>query len=385
MNESVPPVALAALNYRMGGQLSSLMALADGLQAVGVDARVLLPDGVEDFSKESLIAFSRKPLLTRLNALRRMLAMQSGRQNEILHLMLPTPGFAFVARLLGLRMERTVLQWEGRPLALNRESLSAFMSDPIFLLPRLLLNHQCLRVIARRCNFHQLVTTQVFAKWLERRGHQRVACIANWSTLTRDDLDDPSGELSAFLSDPLPLIGYLGHAHPVKGVRDLLDAFRRAQATRPELRLLLALSADGNGESVLHRVQSFPPATRARILIAGTVPVGRVLARLEALALPYRSIISTTLIPSLLLEADAAECPVILSDLPDYADIVPRDGNGWHLVPPGNIDALTEAMITLPARHRPTPLKTSPPASRLEELMNLYRNVAKAAWPETHG
>ncbi len=46
MNESVPPVALAALNYRMGGQLSSLMALADGLQAVGVDARVLLPDVV---------------------------------------------------------------------------------------------------------------------------------------------------------------------------------------------------------------------------------------------------------------------------------------------------------------------------------------------------
>lgn len=109
MNESVPPVALAALNYRMGGQLSSLMALADGLQAAGVGARVLLPDGVEDFSKESLIAFSRKPLLTRLNALRRMLAMQSGRQDEILHLMLPTPGFAFVARLLGLRMERTVL------------------------------------------------------------------------------------------------------------------------------------------------------------------------------------------------------------------------------------------------------------------------------------
>ena len=58
------------------------------------------------------------------------------------------------------------------------------------------------------------------------------------------------------------------------------------------------------------RRNMLPAQVKSRILITGTVPVGTVLGRLDALVLPYRMILSTTMVPSLLLEADLARCPV---------------------------------------------------------------------------
>lgn len=378
-------IALGALNYRMGGQLSSLISLAEGLQAAGIKARVLLPRGVSDFSKAALTRFTRQSLPFRLKAIGSMIYEQGRRDDELFHLMLPTPGFAGMARAFGLRKERTLLQWEGRPLVFDRETLCAAKDDPVYFLPRLLLNHQCLHVIARLCRYHQLVTTPYFAAWLKHRGHRKVSCITNLALLDRDDLESPGGELQSFLADPTPLVGYIGHAHPVKGVGDLLDAFLSAQACRPELRLLLALSMDGNGRALAQRREMLPASVRSRILITGTVPVGTVLGRLDALALPYRTIISTTLVPSLLLEADLARCPVILSDLHDFAEIVPRTGTGWHLVPPANIEMLAKAMVALPIRQATTELNVSPAATRIAQLIELYAQVGRVESGDLYG
>lgn len=379
MKGRIKGIALGALNFRMGGQLSSLISLAEGLQAAGVKARVLLPHGISDFSKRALTDFTRQSPLFRLKAISRMIHEQSRRDDELFHLMLPTPGFAGIACVFGLRKERTLLQWEGRPLAFDRESLCAAKDDPVYFFPRLLLNHQHLHFIARLCGYHQLVTTPYFEAWLRHRGHQKVSCITNLAVLSKDDLESPSGALKSFLADPTPLIGYIGHAHPVKGVGDLFDAFLSAQARRQELRLLLALSMDGDGRAIMQRWEMLPASVKSRVLITGTVPVGAVLHRLDALALPYRTIISTTLVPSLLLEADLAKCPVILSDLPDFAEIVPRQGTGWHLVQPENIEMLAKTMVALPLRQATTTLNISPAAARVAQLIELYAQVGRGA------
>lgn len=377
MNGSVKPVALAVLNFRMGGQLSSLIALSEELRLSGICVRILLPYGVSDLTKTTLAAFGCRSIQHRMRAMLTVLRQQAKRDNELLHLVLPSPGFAMFARFCGLDPDRTLLQWEGFPIRFNREFLAAFRSDPLFLLPRIVLNHQSLHWLARLCPYHQLVTTPHYSEWLVHRGHRDVDCIPNLARVSGEDFNSPSVELRAFLEEESVLIGYIGHAHPVKGIDDLIDAFVLAWNDRPKLRLLLALSPDGDAQRIVRRLEGVPQQARHQILLTGTVPIGCVLRRVDALALPYRSLISTTLLPSLLLEADAAGCPVILSDLPEFAEIVPRRNESWHMTPPEDVAKLAETIRHLPSRPaQHIPLQILPTRDRISQLIQVYKRIA---------
>lgn len=378
MRDSAQHIALAVLNFRMGGQLSSLIALRDGLTAAGINARILLPRGVPDLNKATLADFGRRSLFHRLHAMSLELHAQGKRPDEILHLVLPSPGFASVARLLGLKPERTLLQWEGFPLGFDREFLAAFRDDPLFLLPRFFLNHELLHWIARIFPYHQLVSTGRYRQWLAERGHRQVSHVPNLARLAGEDFAAPTPELSAWLADESPLIAYIGHAHPVKGIDDLVSAFLLAQQAAPSLRLLLALSPDGNAQRIASRICELSPEVKNRILLTGMIPIACVLHRADALALPYRSLISTTLLPSLLLEADAAGCPVIVSDIPDLSDVIPNGSDSWHLVPCGNPVALADRMRNLPRRpQKQTALMLPGIKNRISALIKTYEQIAE--------
>jgi glycosyltransferase involved in cell wall biosynthesis len=134
-------------------------------------------------------------------------------------------------------------------------------------------------------------------------------------------------------------IGYLGRIDPMKGVRELLLAVaklpRRTQFTlevigpstsTPHLEELQGLA---RGDS---RVTFRPPVP--------LVEVPRVLARCDVVCCPSTWFENG---PTVALEAMAVGTPLIASRLGNLAEIVTDNVNG-RLVPPGDVDALAEAI-----------------------------------------
>jgi phosphatidylinositol alpha-mannosyltransferase len=142
----------------------------------------------------------------------------------------------------------------------------------------------------------------------------------------------------------LPGVGlvylFVGRNEPRKGLPVALEAFRRLRPRRPWDRLLVAGTAGLSPEP-------------------GVVTLGVV--EESKLADVYRSA-HVLLAPALggesfgmvLLEAMACGTPVIASDIPGYRYVL-EGGRGGVLVPPGDADALAEAMLKLaedPARRK---------------------------------
>jgi len=372
-------VTFCVLNLRMGGQVSNLIGLAALLEERGVQVRFALPEGLSAPTKEVLDGFARRPLLARLRLVWGMLRGLPREPGHLVHLVLPTPAFALVCLFLPTPRSRVLVQSEGLPTAFDRAHWRDLLDAPAFMLPRLVLNNQWLVRCSRRLGVAQLVTARGYADWLRASGFEDVTCVPNLAWFTAEDgAGAGPAALQPFTGRDV-VVGFVGHAHRVKGVDDLLDAFELAQPRRPELGLILALSADGDAGRIRNRIRSMPPAIRARIVVAGLVPVNQLLSTLDALALPYRSLASTTLYPSLLLEAGLARCPVILSDLPGLRDILDRACPGLDLVPPRSPEALARALVDLPRREARAPspdlLILPSPQERIDLLLRTYQRL----------
>lgn len=382
-----PEVTFCVLNLRMGGQVANLVGLADLLRARGLRVGFALPEGVAGPDKQSLARFACRPLLQRARALWRMLRALPAGPGHVVHLVLPTPAFAPLCRLLPTPLSRLLVQSEGLPTSLDAEHRRAFRDDPAFVLPRLALNHVRWVKAARGLPLAHLVTTPAYARLLTGLGFRDVTCVENLARFTAEDGAPLSADLDAFLAGGDPVVAYIGHAHPVKGVDDLVRAFALAQPRRPGLALLLALSGDGDARRVLRLVAGLPSGVRARIRVEGVVPVQRVLARVDALALPYRSLLSTTLYPSLLLEAGEAACPLLVSDLPELRDLFGPASPRLRLLRPGDGADLAEALAALPRRSvsgvHPPALRLPDPEARITALIDLYERLDRAR--EHHG
>lgn len=367
-----PSVAFAVLNLRLGGQMSTLVAAMDGLRERGVDAWFALPDGLPSPSKSALEPWSALPFVVRARrslGLLRTLASRLG-PSTLLHLMLPSPAWASLAAALPLDPRRLILQYEAPALAWDEPTRSALWDDPGLVAPRLVLNHVGWSRLGRRSGASHLATHPGIAAQLRELGFSPVYEVANLSGFSDEDT-------APNLALPERLVGYVGHAHRVKGVDDLVEAFIAAAPIRPDLHLLLALTGDRSQRRLVRRLASAGLIRRA--LVVGRVAVERVLHRLDALVLPYRSMLSTTLYPSLLLEADRAGCPLIISRVAELAPIL-RDGvAGLITVPPRDVRALTDALVSLPPRdpqvRLPPRLRLPSEAERLDALVALYRTV----------
>lgn len=372
-------VRFVVLNLRMGGQVSSVLSLCEELHSRGVDASLLLPPTVEAASKDQLTAFGAQPFSRRMSAMRRLLGglgSLAGEPEQVLHIVLPSPAFLPLVRLVPFPLARTVVSYEGPCTGLDREHLHAFLDDPRLMLPRLVLNNRAwVRGGPVRHATH-VATHPFIARQLRRAGARTVHEIPNVSTLSRDEASQGITPLPGREPGSI-MCAYVGHTHPVKGIFDLLAAFAHAVPKRPELRLLLALSADGDAEKVAEQVERLGISDRVTRL--GLVDVRHVLERVDALVLPYRSAITTTLYPSLLLEAAGAGCPLILSRLPALESAVAYDSPSVHPVRPRSVASLTQALLSLPPRlaTRRDPFLLLPPVEeRVEAMMRVYSRVA---------
>jgi glycosyltransferase involved in cell wall biosynthesis len=373
-------VRFAVLNLRLGGQVSSLVALRDQLAARGVTADFLLPEGVSSIDKASLDTFTQLPGHVRLQRVWRALSLaRPASPRSILHLVLPSPSFAPLAALLPWPSDRIVIQYESFSTRIDLAHLAALVDDPGLVLPRLILNNALWSTLARSLAVSHLASHPFIERQLLRDGFERVTLIPNLGSVTgSDDAGLPSFE-PLQRSGGEVWVGYIGHAHPVKGVDDLVSAFEQVAPQRPELRLLLALSRDGDGERLRERV--LRSSIRDRVRLEGLVPVNATLAALDAAALPYRSALSTTMYPSVLLEAHEARCPMIVSRLPELDSILEYGSQSLTVVTPIDVESLADALrrVTPRAAAGWAPYLSLPDeGARLQALLGLYARVVES-------
>lgn len=370
-----PDVVFVVVNLRMGGQVSAILSLIDILARNGVRARLLLPDGVSDTSKASLQAWAARPFLYRLAATLRLLRTV-GRvvgPTTILHLVLPSPAMCAVARLVSLPSERIVLQYEAAPARFDGAHLRHFIEEPFLFAPRLLLNHRFWARLGRSLRSHHLATYGALAQDLGDLGLGPVETIANFSSIREGDLDETVPELGEGR-----WVGYIGHAHRVKGVEDLLRAFSRAACRRSDLRLFLALSADGRPDRIANMAMS--SRFSERILVRRLVPVGAILRSLDALVLPYRSMMTTTMYPSLLLEAHGEHCPVVVSRVPELLPVLDERSRSLYTFAPCDIDALADTLTSIPPRNSvpfESFLRLPSESERIAALLAVYERARR--------
>ena len=125
----------------------------------------------------------------------------------------------------------------------------------------------------------------------------------------------------------------------------LFVPFAIAAPQRADLRLVLALSMDGDRARIVERVQALPADVRAKVRIEGLVPVASVLKSIDALVLPYRSLATTTVYPSLLLEADVAACPVVVGGVDGLKGVLDYESRRCFVFPPRDVHELARTLL----------------------------------------
>jgi glycosyltransferase involved in cell wall biosynthesis len=134
--------------------------------------------------------------------------------------------------------------------------------------------------------------------------------------------------------------GTVARLHPQKGIRHLIEAFALLQADFPNLKLLIV--GDGPEKASLTD-QAAKLGVSQDVLFAGhRSPPVHCLKWMNVFVLPslYEGF------PNALLEAMAAQIPVVASDVGGVNELVHHEENGL-LVPPGNSSALAEAVRSL--------------------------------------
>jgi glycosyltransferase involved in cell wall biosynthesis len=359
-------------NLRMGGQFSTILSLRNMLVRRGVDAAVLLPDGVDGTSKADVQRFASEPLASRLPRILGLLrhARRLAGDDAALHVVLPSPAFGGWLRMIGGPPDQLVVQYEARCTRFDSAHFRELRDDPVHIIPRLALNNAMWAPLGPRSRATHVGTYPLLANELRAIGCKRVAEIPNVSEFAPEDSD--AGPLPFTRGDGEVRIAYIGHCHAVKGVNDLVDAFAQAHRQRPELRLFLGISRDGNAKRVIAQVEQL--GLDAIQLHDGLVPVERVLREIDALALPYRSAISTTIYPSLLLEANLAGCPVIAGAIPELDGVL--DPRGVDTFAPGDVGGLRDALLRVRRRSGTVNVLTLPPTDAIvDRWIDLYRSL----------
>ena len=135
---------------------------------------------------------------------------------------------------------------------------------------------------------------------------------------------------------------FVGRLDPVKGVPLLLEAFARARATHPEARLTIV--GDGPARAALEaRAQALGLGAAVAFLgYRAQDEVAGILAEVDMLVLPSFA----EGLPVVLMEALASRIPVIASQVAGVPELV-QDGVSGFVVPPGDLDTLTDRLCRL--------------------------------------
>lgn len=147
---------------------------------------------------------------------------------------------------------------------------------------------------------------------------------------------------------------FLGRIEPLKGIFELLEAFKAVAGRHAEARLTVA--GEGPSRATLEERVRAAGLTHA-VEFAGLVPyerLGELFGRVDCLVLPSY----TEAMPLSLLEAAVHRVPIIVTDVGDVAEFLA--GNA-RIVPPRDVAALTGAMMAA--------VEGEPPGTHYEALI----------------
>jgi starch synthase (maltosyl-transferring) len=146
-------------------------------------------------------------------------------------------------------------------------------------------------------------------------------------------------DIASVLGPDTPLVLWVGRLDPVKGLDFLVRAFREVASQMPAH---LFLAGGGSLKDVIERTISELGLSDRAHLLGARQDVPRLLKSCDLFVFPSR----TEGLPNALLEAMAAERPIVTTDVPGCRDLI-RNGENGLLVPYGDVPSLAGAMLRL--------------------------------------
>ena len=186
-----------------------------------------------------------------------------------------------------------------------------------------------------------IVPTNYQAEQLRPFGPRQLEVLGGSSLSARLLIADRAAARAKLGWDAAPVVGYLGHFSPAKGVDQLLLAFEQAPAPA-----VLALAHSGKGRiGAEARAAADRLRQAGRLRELGVVDALTFLAACDVVALPYPTS-SIFHPPQVMLESFAAGTAVITTDVGGLAEIH-QAGQTGLLIPPRDVPALTRALAEL--------------------------------------
>lgn len=185
--------------------------------------------------------------------------------------------------------------------------------------------------------------------------------------------------------------GFLGQFLPHKGLHVLFDAVRilRDQLSDPGERWEVIIYGNKvGGRNGRYMRSIWTDDLAERVIIEGPFEPLRapeVLAGLDAAILPS---LWDENAPLTILQARAAGVPILASDVPGVREVI-EEGRGARLFPPGDSEALAQAMKSVIRERPPCDPDRSPPpvtlVAHLDAVQSLYGGMAVCSYePRTH-
>jgi glycosyltransferase involved in cell wall biosynthesis len=185
--------------------------------------------------------------------------------------------------------------------------------------------------------------TDVFlmeSAYIARRAEQDIGPIRQPLVVVHNGLTDPEFERVATEPDAKDIL-YLGEMRVLKGVDTLLDALARLSRDGRRLSTLL-VGAGPDEENIRNAAQELGLA--GQVTFAPPQPIRDALGRAKIMVMPSRG----ESLPYVVLEAAAAEMPLIATDVGGIPEIFGRFAD--RLIPPGDPAALVAALKTMFAK-----------------------------------
>ncbi len=349
-------IALASIHPRpLSGQIEGLVGLAQALENQGHSVQLVSAFPTRDLLSNLRYKLATRPRWMFMDEPFRLMGIlgdlaRLASKVDVIQLNLPTPAFSIIGDMLArLVCTPVVIGFEAHLVkAEELLRLDRLSQAPEFYIPRLLINNRLVAGLARHHAAHYVVSSKYQEQELVGLGVQpnRIRRLPN--RLPRDKLTRSTRVTSRAGFPDGRLLTYVGHYNHVKGVDVLVRAFEKLAPGYPDLKLILAWSGLGANRRIEQwRRES---GLNDRLVQMGRVCVPDLLAASDVVALPYRLTIGQAAYPATLLEALAANVPVVTSDLPLLRELT-RDGKTALLARPEDPDDLAasiECLMTEP-------------------------------------
>jgi glycosyltransferase involved in cell wall biosynthesis len=168
----------------------------------------------------------------------------------------------------------------------------------------------------------------------KRYGHKGVYYIPHGASVDTQSTRNATKEKAILL---------FGHMGPHKGLPLMLKAFEKISKEKANIKLIVAGSNHPNFPNYL---EEFIKMNLPNVQFLGYIPqekLGSVFRKAAVVVLPYNAAPGTSGVFHL---ACGYGCPIVASDLPEIRELV-NDGASAILVPPGDVDALNDAILKI--------------------------------------